>query len=67
MIKLLPVLGFGALFLSISPKLREVVMDFIASGVGGMVRYSPWSYVGAVVFLLLCAMLTIHRSSTHSR
>ena len=62
MIKLLPLLGFGGLFLIISPKLREVAMDGIAWGVGNLVKYSPWSYIGAVVGLLVFAMMRNYRS-----
>jgi hypothetical protein len=63
MLKLLPVFGFGALFLMISPQLREVAMDGIAWGVGGIVKYSPWSYLGAVVGLLVIAMKSNYRSA----
>ena len=62
MIKLLPVIGFGALFLMISPQLRDVAMDGIAWGVGNIVKYSPWSYIGAVVSLLLFAIMRNYRS-----
>jgi hypothetical protein len=63
MLKLLPVFGFGALFLMISPKLRETAMDGIAWGVGGIVMYSPWSYIGAVIGLLIFAMMSNYRSA----
>ena len=62
MIKLLPVFGFGALFLLISPKLRDVAMEGIAWGVGGIVKYSPWSYIGAVAGLVLFAMISNYRA-----
>jgi hypothetical protein len=62
MIKLLPVLGFGGLFLVISPPLREVAMGGIAWGIGNIVKYSPWSYIGAVVGLLLFATMRNYRS-----
>jgi hypothetical protein len=63
MLKLLPVFGFGALFLMISPQLREAAMDGVAWGVGGIVKYSPWSYLGAVVGLLVIAMKSNYRSA----
>jgi hypothetical protein len=64
MIKLLPVMGFTALFLMISPQLREVAIDGIAWGVDHIVKYSPWSYIGAVTGLLLFAVISNYRSPT---
>ena len=67
MIKLLPVMGFAGLFLLISPPLREVAMGGIAWGIGNIVKYSPWSYIGAVVGLILFAMISNLRSPNNSR
>jgi hypothetical protein len=47
----------------ISPKLREVSMDGIALLVDSIVKYSPWSYIGAVVCLLVFLMKSTDRSS----
>jgi hypothetical protein len=63
MIRWLPLLGFGGVFLMISPKLRDVWMGCVATGVEGIVKYSPWSYIGAVVGLVLFAMMSNYRSS----
>jgi hypothetical protein len=64
MIRVLSWMSFGILFLMISPKLREVAMDGIAWGVNGIVKYSPWSYIGAVVGLVLFAMMSNDRSAS---
>ena len=67
MLKWLPVMGFAAVFLMISPNLRDVTMGGIAVGVDTIVKYSPWSYIGAVLGLLLFAMISTYRSSSNPR
>jgi hypothetical protein len=62
MIRALSWISFGALFLLISPQLREVALGGIGWGVGNIVKYSPWSYIGAVVGLLVFAMMRNYRS-----
>ena len=56
-------LGFGGLFLMISPKLRDAALECIASGVDSIVKYSPWSYIGAVAGLLVFATMSNYGSS----
>ena len=63
MLRVLSWMSFAAVFLIISPKLRDVAMDGIAFGVDHIVKYSPWSYIGFAVIVLLCAMRAADRSS----
>jgi hypothetical protein len=66
MIRVLSWLSFAALFLLISPKLRDVAMGGIAVAVDGIVKYSPWSYIGAVTSLLLFAVISNYRSASNN-
>jgi hypothetical protein len=63
MVQGIAILGFGALFLLITPQLRSLVMDGIAAGFGGLARYSPWSYVACAVAGLIIVAITLNRGS----
>jgi hypothetical protein len=45
--------GLGAVFLLISPQLRLSVYADLESGINGMEAYSPYSYIGAGVAVLI--------------
>ncbi len=67
MIRVLSWITFGVMFLMISPKLRDTVMDWVVTGVGTIKYYSPWSYIGAVTCLLLFAVISNYRGASHPR
>lgn len=59
MLRPLGLLGLGAAFLMISPKLRDVVLSLLSQGEASLVRNSPYSYVGVgagIVCLMVFAM-----------
>lgn len=55
-------MSFGALFLMISPQLRDLASGCIAAAVGSIVKYSPWSFIGAMVGLVVFAAVRNYRS-----
>jgi hypothetical protein len=56
MVRAIGIGGLGAIFLVISPKLREQLQVAIGAGVSAMELYAPYSYV-AGVFLVLATMV----------
>ena len=56
-------LGFGGLFLAISPGLRGSVTGGLESFVHQMELYSPFSYIGAAVLLLLTLVFSMYRGA----
>jgi hypothetical protein len=63
MTRAIGMMGMGGLFLLISPKLRDSLMGGLASGIIGMDKYSPYSYVGLVALTLVALMFYVSRAS----
>jgi hypothetical protein len=63
MIRALSILGFGAVFLLISPAFRGNVMDGIAMTFGSLDKYSPWSYMGCAVVGLIVVTFSLNQGS----
>jgi hypothetical protein len=63
MIRALSLLGFGGGFLMISPNLRNMVTDGLATAVGDLDKYSPWSYLGCAVLGLFLATMSLNKGS----
>jgi hypothetical protein len=55
--------GLGAVFLLISPQLRLSVYAGLESGINGMEAYSPYSYIGAGVAVLIAGGITLYRGA----
>ena len=56
-------MGFGGGFLVISPNLRGLVMGGLATAIGDLDKYSPWSYVGCAVAGLLLVTICLNKGS----
>jgi len=54
---------FGGGFLLISPGLRQSVNLTMEKAAMKMDLYSPWSYVGGVVVLLMALMFSLYRGA----
>jgi hypothetical protein len=63
MLRALSLFGMGGLFLTISPKLRGSLAGGIESFTGQMDNYSPWSYIGGVIVILLVLMYSMYRGA----
>ena len=63
MLRILGCFGLGIIFLIISPALRESIVQGMDSGLHGLEFYSPWSYVGVALCMLLGAMAFIYRAA----
>ena len=63
MIRAFSLIGFGALFLTISPVFRGSVMDGISTGFGSLDKYSPWSYVACAVVGLIFVTFSLNQGS----
>jgi hypothetical protein len=55
--------GMGGLFLTISPSLRGTVTAGIGAVTQQMELYSPFSYIGGVVLVLLTLVFSFHRGA----
>ncbi len=68
MVRAVALTGMAGGFLAISPKLRDTVWGGISMAVGGLDRYSPFSYVGLAAVLVLGFLVYLRGSSApHSR
>ena len=56
-------IGLGALFLVISPTIRQTVLDAIGAIEHGFEVYAPYSYVAGVVMVLLTLIMSFHRGA----
>ncbi len=63
MTRLIGLFGLAGIFLFISPNLREDLGTGFDSAVKGLDQYSPFSYVGVGLALLLLVMIYLHRSA----
>jgi hypothetical protein len=63
MFRALGMLGMGAAFLSISPKLRMTVYGGIEAGVTSMEVNAPYSYIGAGVAILIIGGIVLCQGS----
>jgi len=62
MTRLIAAVGFGGGFLLISPNLREGVGHVFDVLAQSMNEYSPFSYIGAAIFIFGLLTLSMHRS-----
>jgi hypothetical protein len=53
----------GALFLTISPKLRGDLAGYLDSGINGMSSYSPFSYIGLALLVVLLFLFSLARGA----
>jgi len=60
--RLIALVGFGGGFLMISPNLREGVGNVFDVVSNSMNEYSPFSYIGAAIFIFGLLTLSMHRS-----
>jgi hypothetical protein len=56
-------LGIAILFLAISPKIRQIVLDGIGSVNHQFELYAPYSYIGGVVLVLLVLIRSFYRGA----
>ena len=56
-------IGLGGGFLMISPKLRGDVAQAVGLGLTTLDAYSPWSYMGAALFILAVFVISCYRGS----
>jgi hypothetical protein len=63
MVRAISLGGFGALFLLISPKLRDTVTGGIESVSEQMALYAPWSSVGGVAAVLMILVYSFYRGA----
>ena len=56
-------LGIAVLFLAISPKIRQTVLDGIGSVNHQFELYAPYSYIGGIVLVLLVLMMSFYRGA----
>jgi hypothetical protein len=55
--------GLSALFLTVSPPLREHALGVIASGYAAVVLYAPYSYIAGVLLVLGAMVIAFNRGS----
>ena len=63
MLRGLSIFGLGAIFLAISPKLRDQVHDALGVGVSTMNAYSPYSYAAGVILILVSLIVSFNRGA----
>jgi hypothetical protein len=56
-------IGFGGVFLMISPKLRDTVNAGMLSATKEMELYSPYSYIAGGVLVLLTLVISMYRGA----
>jgi len=56
-------IGLGALFLVISPTIRQTVLDAIGAIDHEFEVYAPYSYVAGVMMILLMLIISFHRGA----
>ena len=56
-------LGIAVLFLAISPKIRQTMLDGIGSVSHQFELYAPYSYIGGIVLVLLVLMMSFYRGA----
>ena len=63
MLRAFSMFSLGAIFLAISPHLRQQVSGAIGSGVSAMDFYAPYSYVAGGLLLLFALMVSLYRGA----
>ena len=63
MMRFLSISGLGAIFLAISPPLRNQVHGALGAGVSSMEFYAPYSYVAGVILVLATLVFSFNRGS----
>ncbi|MCX6627776.1 MAG: hypothetical protein NTW28_09125 [Candidatus Solibacter sp.] len=63
MLRAFSMFSLGAIFLVISPKLRQQVQDAIGGGVSAMDFYSPYSYIAGGLLILVTMVVSFHRGA----
>ncbi|HTS65627.1 MAG TPA: hypothetical protein VMH28_26575 [Candidatus Acidoferrales bacterium] len=53
----------GGLFLTISPNIRQTVLDGVGSVTREMEVYAPYSYIAGVVLVLLLVAMSFYRGA----
>ena len=56
-------LGIALLFLAISPKIRETMLDGIGSVNHQFELYAPYSYIGGIALVLLVLIMSFYRGA----
>lgn len=51
------------LFLAISPKIRQTMLDAIGSVTHQFEFYAPYSYIGGIILVLLVLMMSFYRGA----
>ena len=55
--------GIAILFLAISQKIRQTMLDGISSVNHQFELYAPYSYIGGIVLVLLVLMMSFYRGA----
>lgn len=63
MVRALSLCCFGGCFLMISPSLRGILLGGLASAIGGLDTYSPWSYAACALGALVVVGVTLNQGS----
>ena len=63
MLRLLSLMGMGGTFLMISPGLRMSLTNGLGQITHQMDLYSPWSYIGFGLLLLLALFVSMYRGA----
>ena len=63
MVRAIAFFATGALFLTISPNLRQTVLGLIDSFEHQLELYSPFSYVGCGVLVILTLIFSLYRGA----
>jgi hypothetical protein len=63
MLRVFGTFGLGILFVAISPALRVSLIDDAGKLQQTIITYSPWSYVGIGVGVLVLLMFFLHRAA----
>jgi hypothetical protein len=63
MVRAFGLLGLGAAFLMISPKLRDGLLSLLAQGEASLIRNSPYSYVGVGAGIICLMVFAMYRGA----
>jgi hypothetical protein len=63
MLRTFSMFSLGAVFLAISPHLRQQVFGAIGSGVSAMDFYAPYSYVAGGILVLVTMVISFYRGA----
>jgi hypothetical protein len=63
MLRALSMFSLGAVFLLISPKLRNQVHDGVAAVVSRIEFFAPYSYIAGVILIFITMVISFNRGS----